>query len=306
MSDSTPPHRFRSDGSPHANRRGPRHPIRPQHKGPKPPEDPLVQTLLRLAEETSALLGPALPAEFYRTVFGGLLQRHSIPHQCQPLTILRHRDQIADRFSCDFLCGGTALVNIHSTAAGEFSHDEIAAAAASQKQFNARHALLLDFSREEPSHRRLAQAPDSFPSVSQEQMTRGIPVDKADEPRIALLCRSLLRIGRAHGLGYAEKSYLGLLMAEFAADSLDCRLEPVVTFSAAGHTFGEIKLRHCMEIQRSGVLLVTAQREGIRMLDRAWLHSALLQLHLPWGLVAHFGRRHFEWRWVTLHDRPAK
>ena len=281
---------------------GPR-PQRPQKGRPAPRpekdrvEDPVVGKLLHLATTTVESLGPGLPSEFYHQVFTSRLGKSGLSIQTKPRGVMKHREKVAAEFTPDFLCEKSVVLNL-SPAPSEFTPDQIAHTSSAQKFFNAAHGLMLDFSGPTVRHRLLGPGGASFPTIPHEEIMRGNSVEKHDELRATMLCRSLQRVGRAHGLGFCERTYRGLLRVEFQAETLDFEDEPTVSVVSDSLTLGDCKLEHLMTIQRSGALLILAQQEGIRASDKLRLRAALRYLKLPWGLIAHFGRRRFEWQWV--------
>ena len=288
--------------------RPPRQPSRQRDARPQPnraggrphghvAENPVVQKLLALATDSFLALGAGLPPEYYHKVFIARLNASGISVQTKPRGVLKHRDKVADVFTPDFLCEHSVVLDLH-TAVTEFSAAQISTTASAQKFFSAAHGLMLDFSGTEVRHRLLLPGGASFPTIPQEEILRGNTVEKHDELRALMLCRSLLRVGRAHGLGFCERTYRGLLRVEFEAEMLDYEDEPTVPVACDGLALGETKLPNLMTIQRSGALLVLAQQDGIRASDKLRLRAALRYLKLPWGLIAHFGRRRFEWQWV--------
>lgn len=242
-------------------------------------------------------LGPALPEKFYRDLFTQRLTNSGLEVKLKPRAVLKHRDKVADEFIPDFLVEKTIVVNLfHSPA--EFNSAQTIATASAQKFFGAAMGLMLDFSRPEVTHRKLLLSHESFPTIPYEAILKDNPVEKHDELRAAMLCRSLLHIGRAQGLGFGERTYRGLLRVEFDSESLDYVDEPTVSITVDSISLGETTLTNLMTVQRSGALLVLAQQEGIRGCDKARMKHALRYLKLPWGLIVHFGRRRFEWQWI--------
>ena len=257
----------------------------------------MITKILGIANEVMSLLGPGMPEAFYREIFTKRLNASGLDVKVKPRGVLRHRDKTADEFIPDFLVEKSVVINIfHSPS--EFNSAQTISTGSAQKFFSATSGLMLDFSRSEVNHRRLGLSHDPFPTIPYEDILRANPVEKHDEMRAAMLCRSILHIGRAQGLGFGESTYRGLLRVEFDAESLDYEDEPMVPITIDGVALGDAKLSHIMSVQRSGALLVTAQQEGIRNSDKAKLHHALKYLKLPWGLIVHFGRRRFEWQWV--------
>lgn len=214
----------------------------------------------------------------------------------KPRGVLKHRDKKADEFVPEYLVETSVVVDVH-TAPGEFTPEQIHHTGGAQKFFNARHGLLLDFSKNEVRHQKLRPGNDPFPTIPHEEILNGSTVEKHDHMRATMLCRSIQRIGRAHGLGFGERTYRGLLRVEFDAESLDYQEEPSVLIQSNGLTLGETTLKDIMIVQRSGALLVLAQHDGIRNAERVRMRAALKFLKLPWGLIVNFGRRRFEWQW---------
>lgn len=258
----------------------------------------MVVEILNVANDVSKTLGPGLPESFYRELFTQRLSKLSHEVKVKPRAVLKHRDKIADEFIPDFLVAKSVVVNIYHSPA-EFNSAQTVATGSSQKYFGASYGLMLDFSRAEVNHRRLTLSTDSFPTIPYEAILKDNPVEKHDELRAAMLCRSILHIGRAQGLGFGETTYRGLLRVEFDTESLDYEDEPTVSVTIDGVGLGETKLTNIMSVQRSGALMILAQQEGIRSSDKARLKHALRYLQLPWGLIVHFGRRRFEWQWIS-------
>jgi hypothetical protein len=238
-----------------------------------------------------------MPEAFYREALRDELARRGINLRVRPHGVVRHRDRAGAEFEADFLCNGELLVNVRCGGT-EFSHAQISELAGAQRFFNTRGALLIDFSHSEPHHKRLTQSNDPFPSISQEDFSKGAPSDVGEQMKGVMLCRSILRIGRAHGLGFHAPAYLALLKAELAAETLDFREAPAATIRYGDKVLGELTPAGLIEVQRSGLVMITALREGIRKTDCATIELWLKALRLPWGLLVHFGKRRFEWQWV--------
>ena len=252
---------------------------------------------MQLAQETHTLLGPGLPAQFYRDLFTSRLLKAGVPTQTKPRGVLKHRDKVAAEFTPDFLCETSLVIDLHD-GPQEFSQATIARTSSSQKFYNARFGLLIDFTRPELVTRVLSPNHGLFPTIPHEEVLHQNPVEKHDELRASMLARSLLRIGRAQGLGFGQEVYRGLLRVEWELESIDFEDEPTATVTLEGTTLGACPLTQVMTFQRSGALLVLAQQDGIRASDKLRLKASLRYLKLPWGLIAHFGRKRFEWQWV--------
>ena len=282
--------------------RGPR-PSRPQQGRLAPrqdkvrPEDPTIAKILTLANEVMQALGPGLPPPFYRQLFTTRLQQSGLTLQLKPRGVLKHREQAAAVFTPDFLCETSVVLDLHEGTA-DLSQAQIASTASAQKFFNAAHGLVLHFARNEVLHRHLHQSNGAFPTIPHEEIMRGHTGEKHDDLRATMLCRALLRVGRSHGLGFCQATYRGLLRAEFTAESLDFSDEPTAAIVVDGTSLGECPMSQIMTVQRSGALLVLAQQDGIHAADKQRLAAACRYLQLPWGLIAHFGRRRFEWQWL--------
>jgi GxxExxY protein len=275
--------------------RRPHHGNRPGHKQS---EDPVVEKLLTLATEVFTQVGPGFPEAFYRQLFVVRLQKSGLLIQTKPRGVLKHRDKVAAEFTSDLLIEKSVVLDLADFSGGDFTIEQVTSITSAQKFLNVRHGLLLGFSFAEVKHRIVSASGGVFPTLTLEEMMRGHTVEKHDELRATMLCRSLMRIGRAHGLGFGEGTYRGLLRAEFTLEALDFADEPSAMIRADGLDLGEAKLIHVMTIQRSGALLIVAQQDSIRQTDRQRLKAALKYLKLPWGMVAHFGRRRFEWQWI--------
>ncbi len=254
---------------------------------------------MQLAQETHAALGPGLPSKFYRDLFTARLLKSGGTTQIKPRGILKHRDKVAAEFTPDFLCDTSLVIDLHD-GPHEFSQATIACTSSAQKFYNARFGLLVDFTRPEVVTRLLSPNHGVFPTIPHEEMLHQNPVEKHDELRASMLARSLLRIGRAQGLGYGQEVYRGLLRVEWGLESIDFEDEPTGSVSVDGTVLGECQFPQMMTFQRSGALLVLAQQDGIRASDKQRLKAALRYLKLPWGLIVHFGRKRFEWQWVKL------
>ncbi len=269
----------------------------PQRQEPRLPDDPLVGKILHLAQEVHAELGAGLPPKFYREIFTTRLQKLGVATQLKPRGVLKHRDKVAAEFTPDFLCETSLVIDIHD-GPQEFSQAQIAQTSGAMKFYNARFGILLDFTRPELVTRLLSPNHGTFPTIPHEEILHQNPVEKHDELRASMLARSLLRVGRAQGLGYGQEVYRGLLRVEFNLEAIDYEDEPTASIMLDGITLGECALTQIMTFQRSGALLILSQQDGIRATDKQRLKAALRYLKLPWGLIAHFSRKRFEWQWV--------
>ena len=211
------------------------------------------------------------------------LAKSGVATQIKPRGVLKHRDKTAAEFTPDFLCETSLVIDIHD-GPHEFSQATIARTSSAQKFYNARFGLLLDFTRPEVVTRLLSPNHGVFPTIPHEEMLHQSPVEKHDELRASMLARSLLRIGRAQGLGYGQEVYRGLLRVEFGLEEIDFEDEPTVNVAVDGLTLGDCALSQIMTFQRSGALLVLAQQDGIRGADKYRLKTALRYFEAALGL----------------------
>jgi hypothetical protein len=112
------------------------------------------------------------------------------------------------------------------------------------------------------------------------------------------LCSAVAKLNSSYGLGYRDTTYRALLDAELRAEGIGCILTPLTAIHTGVRRLGESRLP-CLAVAKECAVMVLAQRDEIRAADRAILQSWLRHLGLGWGLIAHFGKRAVQLRWVT-------
>ncbi len=258
----------------------------------------MTAVVLKEAEAVLAELGPALPEEYYRELLVARLKRSGQKVQVRPVASIRHRDRVGVQVEAELIVDGALAVAVRQAPLG-FSPQLVTDLHSWMKQWGLANAVALDFCTAAVQVRKLHMASPPFPEIPLGEVMSGAPVDVTEQPQASMLCRAVLRVGRGHGLGFSEVIYRGLLQAEFAADGFDCAAEPLVQIKSSAGVLGEASAANCLVVQRACLLLPLAMRENISATDRAVFHQHLKRLGLRWGMIAHFGRRRFEWQWLS-------
>jgi hypothetical protein len=154
--------------------------------------------------------------------------------------------------------------------------------------------MLLDFAKDSLLFQRIVRSPVSsgpFPNVK-------IPAFVDDPEQAQYLVRLLEEIYLAHGVGYRETTYRGLIVAGLKADRVPFVAEPVCGIGDLGAT----PLR-CLVVGGRLLITVSALGDELSATDRAVAQTYLRWLDLPWGLAVHFGKRSVSLRFIV---RPKK
>lgn len=267
------------------------HPIRghPESVGLK---DPFTHAVIGKAMETHSALGPGLAEEFYHREFSARLAAAGLEHESKPRRHLEHRGFVADTFEPDMLFPGRLIPELKALRGG-FDPEHFAQLISYLKFHEVPTGMLFDFGKESLLFKRVVFTPveAAFPGVA-------VPSFATDSELAETLLRLLREIHGAHGVGYRETTYQGLLRAALQAERIPFAANPTAPISH----WGLAQLR-CFVVDGRCAVSVTALGDEVSAADRAALQTCLHWLDLPWGIAIHFGRRSVDLKFVL---RPRK
>lgn len=266
-------------------------------------DDPLTYQVIGEAMRVHTELGPGLEEVFYHESLVRRLAAAGLDCQSRLREPLRHRGQTADHFECDVLVNRVAVIELKVLAAEDtFAPEHLAQILCYLKFWRAGRGLLLDFGKESLIQRRVVFSERQIELPDADALTAQAPESVTDRPLALSILRSLTRVLSAHGLGYRDTTYRGLVAAEFAAEAIPFTDQPSAQVRFGETLLGEAKC-HCGVVASKAAVLVLALRNRISTTDRAVLQTYLKHLDLPWGIIVNFGKARFETLWVTAPRR---
>jgi GxxExxY protein len=261
--------------------------------------DPLTEAVIGAAMCVHTALGPGLDEVFYHEELARCLKERGVEADSRARGTLLHRGLRADDFECDILVQRELVLELKVLAAEDtFAPEHLAQVLCYQKFWKAGRALLFDFGKERLLWRRVVWNERACPLPSVEAVLAQAASDARNNPLTCSLAESLLRVAATHGLGYRDTTYRGLVAADLRADGIGFTDQPTAPIRLAGQLLGEAKC-HCLAVADTAAVLVLALRNRISTTDRAILQTYLKHLGLPWGLIANFGKTHFETLFVS-------
>ena len=256
------------------------------------PQDPFTHAIIGKAMEVHRELGPGLDEVFYHRLLAEKLTTAGIEHALRPKRELVHRGIVADTFEPDLVFPGRLIAEL-KVLRGTFAPAHLTQLLCYQKLWGIPTGMLFDFEKESLVFKRLVFTPVDAPFPAVE-----LPVFVSDKEIAAQLLRLLRAIHEAHGLGYRETTYQGMLTAALKAEGIPFTAQPLCQVGS----LGTATLR-CFVVAGKYVVTISALGERLGAADRAILQTYLRWLNLPWGLAAHFGRSRLDLQFVV---RPQK
>jgi GxxExxY protein len=269
------------------------------------PEDPLTCQFIGEAMGVHSDLGPGLDEAFYHQLLAQRLTRAGLACESKARGSLLHRGKNADEFECDLLANREVVAELKVLAPeAAFAPEHLAQILCYLKFWKARRGLLFDFGKERLIHRRVVFSEREVPVPDADELVAGVPDSVKDRPLALAILRSLTGILQAHGLGYRDTTYRGLIAADFAVEGIAFVDQPTARVRSYDGLLGEARC-HCLVVAKQAVLLVRALRDRIATTDRAIVQTYLKHLDLPWGMVVNFGKTRFETLFVGALSRGA-
>lgn len=243
-------------------------------------------------------LGPGLDERFYHNLLVEKMTEGQVPFESKPRRELKHRGFVADTFEADVVFPSRLVVELKHLL-GDFGPEHYVQLTCYLKFWRIASGLLMDFGKNSLIFRRVNFAEPNPPTLD---MVEWLAPLKAVAPETFAVAQAVgqavANILSAHGLGYRDTTYRGLLAGDLQADKIPCVNAPTVPVRAGSRLLGEI-LCHCLVVQEQVGVLVLALRETLTAADRAILQTYLRLLHLPLGVIVNFGKKELHHRWVT-------
>jgi len=258
-------------------------------------DDQLSYAIIGKAMETHRDLGPGLEEVFYHELLAAKLKAAAIPHEKKPRGRLIHRGAVADEFEADFTFGNQLAAEL-KVLWGDFVPEHVLQVICYLKFWKLSAGMLFDFGKESLVQKRIPLL-DWTGRVESSGLLSEVP-DFADRATIAIMVEAIQSVLDAHGLGYRDTTYQGLLCAELAFRGVPCFRDPTSPIRGAQGLLGECKLKWLL-LPGVCALLVTALRDSRQAADRAVLQTYLRHLDLPWGLHINFGKRQMDFQFAT-------
>lgn len=266
----------------------------------KPADDQLSYAVIGEAMAVHRELGPGLREELYHQRLAARLREAGVEHFCKPRRELVHRGMVADVFEPDLVVPAGLVPELkHLT--GAFEPEHVLQLKCYLKFWRIRVGLLFDFGKEKLLFQRyildapavaLPEAGELLANLSSTANCRIIA---------EAVTQCVLLVTAAHGFGYRDTTYAGLLRADFAAEGIRSESDPVATVTVGTSPLGESQFGGFI-VERTLLLKALSQRDAIRPADRAIMQTWLRLLNLPVGVIVHFGKTNLELQWVNPHS----
>jgi GxxExxY protein len=242
-------------------------------------------------------LGPGLDEVFYHDLLSRRLQDAAIAHESRSRGQLVHRGLVADIFEADLLFPSRLVAELKCPRGG-FAPEYYVQLICYLKFWRVSVGMLFDFAKDSLLYRRVNYSEAPPPTLTADDLLQSAPDFGSERPLSEVLCQSVMRISREHGLGYRDTTYRGLLAADLTAEGLCCAAAPVAEVGCDGGVLGETRC-DCLAVENVFGVLVLALRTSVTAADRATLQTYLRLLHLPFGLILNFRKNTIEGYWVS-------
>lgn len=266
----------------------------------KPADDQLSYAVIGEAMAVHRELGPGLREELYHQRLAARLREAGVEHFCKPRRELVHRGMVADVFEPDLVVPAGLVPELkHLT--GAFEPEHFLQLKCYLKFWRIRVGLLFDFGKEKLLFQRYVFDAPAIALPAAGDLLPGRPASANCHSVAEVVAHSVLRIAAAHGYGYRDTTYTGLLRADFAAEGIRCESNPVATVTVGAAPLGESQFGGFI-VEHTLLLKVLSQCDAIRPADRAIMQTWLRLLNLPVGVIVHFGKTNLELQWVNQHS----
>lgn len=253
--------------------------------------DALTYAVNGFAMKVHSEFGPGIDEICYHSLLCEKLTLAGIEHQFKPSGRLIHRGFLADEFEADIICAEPLVIEC-KMARGECPPAFFTQLFCYQKFWKIPTGLLLNFGNAELQlHRRFFHESE----IDQSEITLPAPLEQNE--LACAISRAILAIRDTYGYGYRGTSYQGLVWAELCAEKIQVEREPVVQIVTA-HKARPTSL-NCLLVQGCVPLVVVALQDEIGATDRAIMQTYLRLLEAPWGVIANFGKKQLDVRFVV-------
>jgi len=263
-------------------------------------KDPFSHLIIGKAMHVHRELGPGLDEHFYHALLTEKLREADVAFESKPRRNLMHRGLLADTLEPDLVFPSRLVAELKALH-GDFAPEHYVQLNCYLKLWGLAAGLLFDFAKNSLLFRRVnftAPTTVSLPLPTWTEQLQSLPLSATTRAVAEALGRAVNTVLTAHGLGYRDTTYRGLLTADLQADRILCRTSPVAPIRASSRLLGEAACA-CLVVQEAIGVLVLALRDSLTATDRATLQTYLRLLNLPLGVVVNFGKTGFMHRWVT-------
>lgn len=263
-------------------------------------KDPFSHMVIGKAMQVHRELGPGLDEHFYHALLNERFREDRIAFESKPRRELMHRGIVADSLEPDLVFPGQLVCEL-KTLHGDFGPEHYVQLNCYLKFWGITSGLLFDFAKNSLLFRRVNFSPPgpvSLPQSAWLAQLQSLSLTTATRTAAEAIGKAVNTVLTAHGLGYRDTTYRGLLLADLMADGILCLASPVVSVRAGARQLGETSCT-CVVVQEHIAVLVLALRDTLTATDRAVLQTYLRLLRLPLGVVINFGKSEFTYRWVT-------
>jgi len=264
--------------------------------------DRFSYSVIGKAMEVHRELGPGLDETFYHELLSERLRASGIEHLFRPRETLIHRGIVADVFEADLVFAGNLIAELKCLR-GAFEPEHYVQIICYLKFWRVTTGLLFDFAKDSLLHRRVNYEPMSPSGFDAQSLLTDAPDLGNDRGLAAAICRGVGQVLHAHGVGYRDTTYRGLLAAEFSAEGLGCLTQPRAAVRVRDRLLGETRC-DCLEIGKRFGIQILALRGSITAADVAILRTHLRLLELPRGLILNFGKTSLDHRWIRGSNSP--
>ncbi len=258
--------------------------------------DPFSFAVIGKAMEVHRELGPGVDEIFYHELLSERLRTAGLEHLCRPRGRLLHRGVVADIFEADLIFPGSLAAELKCLR-GVFEPEHYLQLMCYQKFWRVPTGLLFDFAKDGLLHRRVNYQPAPTAGFDGLSLIADAPDLGGDRDLGAAIVQGVAHVIVAHGFGYRDTTYRGLLAAEFNAESLGCLTAPGATVRLNHRPLGETRC-DCLAVGGRFGIKVLALRRTITAADVAILRTHLRLLELPHGFILNFGKSTLEHGWI--------
>ena len=263
-------------------------------------EDEFTYAVIGKAMEVHRQVGPGVDEAYYHELLSIRMREAGIHHLVRPREVLVHRGIVADQFEADLIAPERAVIELKCLRS-VFNGEHYTQIMSYMKLWRIGVGLLFDFAKESLVYRRVIYSPVPMPELPPSDLLKDWPssLTARDHNLATAVCKAIVGLGHAYGLGYRDTTYRGLLAAELIGEGFSCVSFPTAPLYCNERLLGEVRC-DCVAVEKLCAVRVLALREGITPADRAILQTHLRLLGFRWGLIVNFGKRNLEARWVTI------
>ena len=235
-------------------------------------------------------LGTGYDEESYHIALVERLSEMGIPFQTKVSRYIEHRGINAYKYVADIIVADKIIVELKSQET-DFTPLNFLQIFSYLKCWQKDLGLLVNFGQPSAFIKRVLYAEKEVSFYENYDAILDL-ISPPDKLWLRGLRESILAISRIHGLGYDENVYKSLLLAELNYNRIPYAFPTTIPVRYNGKIIKEYEMKYPL-ISDTIICGIAAVKEDISI-DIAKVKTYLSALNLPYGLIAHFGKKKLE------------